>query len=1462
MPTINNNLQLQSPYLYCQAAGSDGNDGSQQGVHLRWDLLQELGSNHIAKGNLLYERTGGDVTGFDKQNDFISVYRTAYTNAPRTTIYLNDTGDTQLSFLPNYEGVVCIASLSGLSGVDTNNVILRFSDSVKARFIFQSGLDPTNPAQDFLNRYDGMMTIEVEGKLMYRFILEYNNDPYIAGGTFSDATDMVNIETVSIKDRTDKKTREVIKREYFPAGDLHNGIDTIGENIEFFRIQRKGLPLPDRLIIETYEDTFAYYQDSKLWDKLGDFSLSLDDSEVFQRFQGQPYAGGSLQLSWMKYNDSAYLNPDNYQDRWLNPDDGLKVTVDSFINASIADPRANIKLTSEMSGDENALTVSLMDMLKLVGLDYHGARMLGLGHLDIEAYNDPSQHYFYCIAYTTYPNLSKVVSGVVDHISMTLPTSCVDYRLPIEPILAPLTYGLYTNSESGEPQLISDSNGYSYLDDVRFVNLNKTNNLSPQKLLDYMPIDAAFDVTAITQPSTFGIEYKQVEEGEWRSPEILHDDFYVDINGTPETVFVPEHDASPFYMHKEYESGIHEYAIYSINWFSRVSTVGNVEKTDETVFLKHSTLLPPFNLSAQYIQEEDPLIFTSQSEQDSLALANETSPNADNCKTRVCFEWDNIQNNAYQSANRIQFFFRENPVLKVEGKIKSVTSVSATECRIETSFFTIASMNPVITVSPAIEAGTEHDFIGSFFNTPEGQFRVLSVVQPASQTDGPVFVLEKSETFQAVQVTPADPYVTVPVYTQPKVNDVFFVTENIGNPSLWSKLASEVDLVNFSNTVETVYEPDGSSHLETVGGINETATIEDILDEAGVETGGFSISFEHAFALDPHSDPNVKWYKGSARFIIPGSNLKKKLSVISIQRTSPLVIIVFDPEYFSDPSNRIQTGTGILVNYHPGYKVYFNPEAGVMDRALMLPIGNANNKKTYLTARSIDSSNQYISGMASPVTLVARNIQKPVTPTIPLSAKFATRPDSDNKSTYTFDIKLDTSGNRIPYGVIVYRSNEMAVLQALYLPDTVNSILAELKAIETTDTYRFNRWQALLEVVTEDSPLNDNSFKKFGDYRFPNPDNDNTEIFLDAATSVKPFPLAAGQTLKGKKNLIKKVIDDVFSPVTETPIVYEFLKFGTQTSAAPPQIRDLVGKLLDPTDPRFNPYPMAVKFPITSPDSIRFTDYSISGSSQNIYFYFVREVSVQTQLSERTGFVGPIVLINSKPADAPKIRKVIAREENSLLAIKPAIIFEITDYISSERIDSYQIFRATSMIDTATTRTMKLVATIKVGDQLEDTFPDLTFPPFGQPIYYRIVALRRILNEREQVEYIPSEPSEVVFTNILDVSNPTAPEINYHNIIEPINGDVAELKLMWQPTTYNGTYYVYKMNEKGNWKLLHKVKSNEPMQFPENGDFSNCPDLAIVKKLDADLNVVFHRFKISVENASGLFNLEDKILLL
>ncbi|MGQ0826939.1 MAG: hypothetical protein ACT4ON_00955, partial [Bacteroidota bacterium] len=83
MPTVINfgqNDKIQSPYLYVQAAGSDGTDGSTSGVHLRWSLRRDLGEKHLPKGNLAAPAGPYPTTvGYNKENDFVKIYRVPYT---------------------------------------------------------------------------------------------------------------------------------------------------------------------------------------------------------------------------------------------------------------------------------------------------------------------------------------------------------------------------------------------------------------------------------------------------------------------------------------------------------------------------------------------------------------------------------------------------------------------------------------------------------------------------------------------------------------------------------------------------------------------------------------------------------------------------------------------------------------------------------------------------------------------------------------------------------------------------------------------------------------------------------------------------------------------------------------------------------------------------------------------------------------------------------------------------------------------------------------------------------------------------------------------------------------------------------------------------------------------------------------------------------------------------------------
>src|SRR5206468_4115509 len=187
---------------------------------------------------------------------------------------------------------------------------------------------------------------------------------------------------------------------------------------------------------------------------------------------------------------------------------------------------------------------------------------------------------------------------------------------------------------------------------------------------------------------------------------------------------------------------------------------------------------------------------------------------------------------------------------------------------------------------------------------------------------------------------------------------------------------------------------------------------------------------------------------------------------------------------------------------------------------------------------SADTTIPNYSSLTQPGILLARNIQKPIVPEAMHGPLFATRPDFYGKSTYTLDVQLSIN-NRIPFGVVVYRANEMSILQTLYKPETVQQIVTDLAAIAENDLYKFDRWKSLAEVETD--PNDNNKFKLFGSYRFPNPDNNRTQVFTSADVSVRPFPLQSGETILGKKPITRQAIEDIFSPMTETPIVLQYL---------------------------------------------------------------------------------------------------------------------------------------------------------------------------------------------------------------------------------------------------------------------------------------------------------------------------------
>ena len=229
-----------------------------------------------------------------------------------------------------------------------------------------------------------------------------------------------------------------------------------------------------------------------------------------------------------------------------------------------------------------------------------------------------------------------VPSQTTTHVFMSLPTSQKDYRLPVPPSLKPISYGLFVNNASGSPTQLTDDDGYTPFADERFINLKRERFQNELPYEDFFFSRKEFCICDESPAIGFGIEYKLDSESSFRKPEINHDTEFSDHAGTPETIFVPNNGNELVYNHEETQEGIHDYALYSVNWFSRVSPISNIQQTDYTKFKKRNTILPPFNFAVQLIQEETPIMFTTQLEQDALATISGT----DKTLVRATFDWN------------------------------------------------------------------------------------------------------------------------------------------------------------------------------------------------------------------------------------------------------------------------------------------------------------------------------------------------------------------------------------------------------------------------------------------------------------------------------------------------------------------------------------------------------------------------------------------------------------------------------------------------------------------------------------------------------------------------------------------------------------------------------------------------------------------------------------------------------
>lgn len=1227
---------------------------------------------------------------------------------------------------------------------------------------------------------------------------------------------------------------------------------------------------PSQIEFETYQD----YIIGALWEQLDHLALIKDDATAFSRLEPTPNA---VNAHWQKFNDQALVNVSNYTHRWTRSG-GLKYGVQRYIALSDTDPLAVETLAGDVQPQDGSVQISLLDALRLVSLDFHVARMLGLGYLDRGITNDTDE-FIYLGVYDTEGALDDTnVARPVRHYYMGVPTRPLDHRLPDVPLLKPVTYGLTVDNGGQQPDYLTDQQGYTPDGLSRYVNLFVEPDPDIVSLGTFFVPPVEFCSIDKTASIFYGIEYRKQGEVAWRKPEIAHDAAYQDLDNPPqfETLPLPNNadPAKPVMRHEERESGVHEYGGYGINWFSRASIVGNVVATDSTLIKKANRLLPPSNFAVQLIQKESPLMLTTAAEQNMLATLTAT----DKTLVRVTFDYFHTHDLNYDFADTVELFFRPDMPRNVVGAVKSVSDdpLDNRNAVVRTTGYAVNSQGA--TLNPALDPTLFDNFVGGVFSCQQQNYIVTGISVSNLPGEGPIFTIRKNVGSNASDPGSTGTFLTVQQYIMPQLDPasasqvMFMAVENMAKPDSWgtpNPLSKVIAIGDGTwTTHQETYVQDGETITVNLRGVVAAAVLTE--DSTATVAGVYRIQFQ-TYHLPHHpqqsdADP-VEWHKGAVRIARAAdpNGPRKVLEVILVEHLGdgqPLVLYALDNAY--DVNDQVITGVPVSVNYYPGYKVYLHAEASHnFTEVALLPATGEGNRKTWLAARSSDSTQQYHSPVGIPAPVVALEFVEPLAPGQPTGADFATWPDVYYKSSYTF--KLDFQHK--PFAVAMYRANDEAILRALYTQETYHAVRQQLSLLGEDDPYAADRWKNLLsfdyvyDVPGSQHPYFDptnsnqnGTFRKFpaeDGYAFPNPDKGGH--FHGAAP---------GSVI----DELKEAIWGGFTALTELPLMFDFIKGASYVPVSKPQnIRDARGTLLAPDDPAFDMSPMAKR--TGNGFEIQFTDFTLDGTGNNLFFYLGREIGNRGRMGDPGPIAGPVWLINTRPPDTPGVKKMYVQEAKPLDDISPAVHFEVNAYPAVQNVRRMLVYRATDAASALSVRTMQLVKTVdfaatsQVGQQtilLSDDF-ESGFVPYGDPMFYRIVALREVKNRDGGTIWSPSQPSKLLLTTVLDSVNPEAPEITFTS--DGLSGTPASLTgivLSWPATVYNGTYYLDKMSATGNWLTIYSVKTNDAVMVN-----LAATDLGtnVLPKEDADEGqTIYHRLRVRVENSSGLFNLTDKVL--
>ncbi|MEL6558113.1 MAG: hypothetical protein AAFQ94_08010 [Bacteroidota bacterium] len=1489
----------QSSHVYLQAAGSDGSDGSASGIHLRWIFKNRLGETHLPKGN-----SASGTANFNKSNDFVKIFRAPY---EKSAVRVD------LNSIPNV--------------VDNNNRLWVYNTSGRTfyvnfanQFVYDQVRQSVNPSINpgaFIAQY-GDNIIEIENRDEFFFGAEVE----VSGASASSIlrTELLSTENI------DDVDKNISARKTFNGLQVRDTYQE-AENLKSIRFRASNCTV-SAVSIDLYSEMVEVANANQSWTELGQFALTTNKSEAYTALEP---SAGVVNGQWPRYNDNAFVNVANYQDKWDGAQDegdrNVKQVIDKYIELSNVNgnPTALETITFESDSEDtetDSLEISNLEFLRIASLDYHLARMLGLGYLDLSG-EAKSGKYFYLAEYVSDGDLGDGSGDrVTEHAYLTLPTDVNDQRLPMSVDLDEPFLGIKTNESNEEAVVLTDENGYTQDGKTRYITLFSEALPEYDDLSFYATIQE-YNISSETVPVYVGIEYKLDSNSDWRKPELPNTADYqnaVPAGQTPHNETIPlsiPDPEQPLFVHREKENGLHIYSSYGINWFGR-SARSAVEWEIATLFQRTVNLLPPSNVNPLLIKKESPLLLTSAEEQ---AMYNAITAD-DKTLARITFDYHTLQdmvtykitpddmgsftdplnpNAIYPDSDEIfadkaEVYFRSEIPKNVRGKAKSIVDDPSNEVLaiIRTESYHLASTGEDIV--PILPAGEMANYTGGVFILEEEEYVIHTVLASAIPGEGPVFKVYKKEISDAIQSS-AIPNPGADLET-PQINadGLFMAVENMLNPVSWGTPNPGTFKVQLGDNwpvhreVITQEGPDDEPEqvLEKTRGIWSGALVEEQqeavdVDSSGNEILGFAGLYKitlNGTSLDHHPQYNaagnsnsVDWFGGIVRIHRTNdpNGPRKALQVVKLAQVgtaNDLEIYAYDTAFedvANPPTDVVQTGTNVEVNFYPGYITYLYADTSLgLNEDNTLPETGEGVKYSVFGLRSTDDDSSFVSKISVPKMMFAEEVIEPKVPEEAEGALYATRPDSFGKSSYTFTNQFEHA----PYGILYYRLDENTVLNALYKPGTIATIKAALKGFEN-DEFFANRWTNLLGfdyTYESNDPVNTDG--EFGiypptvdGYQFPNPDREDLFAAEETPGSLNPGAIA---------DRIKTAVHDAFVPLTQVPVLYQYISDDSSYEPVdrPQVIRDRNGSLLKPSHPDFDVAPMAK---IVGANKVKFTDFGLDGTSDNVYFYSTREMGNSMQLGDFSPILGPVKLVNTKAPTAPELKRVLSVTANENLGILPGISFEINAYPDVQKIRKVNLYRTMNAEDTLSVRSMDLVKTVDIIPDpanpqnswtIKDEFDDLGFVPYGDPLFYRLTVAREVEFEDKNgdivLDYAPSQSSKIIVSNVIEGTSPEAPVSIYS--ADPVNAsfELHNVVLSWDKVTHNGKYNVFKLNRQGNWIKIHELTSNEEQILLPLADTSI--DDPVLLTQDGEGNKIYHQFKVDVENTAGMMNLKSNII--